>query len=405
MAHTSIWTEKYRPLLDDIASENNDFVKSQGKSIHSLITKVFNNEVQNTDKISSQKNLTSHFLLHGRPGTGKTSFCRALAETIFSSFHSKIKHSSSYQKNIRHNSNYVLEINVSEFRDNGSLLFSKLITFCRSVANHFEREHDRKHRPLFEKFIMLDECDNMGPGMERTLCDLIDTYGSRICFCFMCNYINNIRDDLRSRLQLVQFLGLKPSFIQHKLEKICQTENLHFTSDHLKTTILNDIVRESEGDIRKAITFLQSIAVVSANMNVEEQLIEKKKKQQFKPTSINTSINTFFTISPPLRSILLPVLGESQNDFIINDIFTFIKEKDNHKHMGDSLAAFTLKLIKRNVSSRHLIEIFMRYIDSKNYDINCDLILALSKLEKKTKFVPNDQLLLLEYSLLLFSFF
>lgn len=72
-------------------------------------------------------------------------------------------------------------------------------------------------------------------------------------FCLICNYVSKIIGPLTSRCTKFRFKPLSEDKIVEKLEQICQSEGL--TTDK---AVLLKIVEVSGGDLRQAITGLQS---------------------------------------------------------------------------------------------------------------------------------------------------
>lgn len=72
-------------------------------------------------------------------------------------------------------------------------------------------------------------------------------------FCLVCNYVSRIIDPITSRCTKFRFVSLGEEKIIERLKFICEQENLKINDDALKS-----IVDISAGDLRKAITTLQS---------------------------------------------------------------------------------------------------------------------------------------------------
>lgn len=73
-------------------------------------------------------------------------------------------------------------------------------------------------------------------------------------FCLICNYVSRIIEPLTSRCTKFRFKPLGEDKIVERLEYICKEENLKATKP-----VLLKIVEASGGDLRRAITCLQSI--------------------------------------------------------------------------------------------------------------------------------------------------
>ncbi|KAF7642706.1 hypothetical protein LDENG_00252800 [Lucifuga dentata] len=87
-------------------------------------------------------------------------------------------------------------------------------------------------------------------------------------FCLICNYISRIIEPLTSRCSKFRFKPLANQIQEERLLEICEKENLKYTKESIAA-----LVRVSEGDLRKAITFLQSAARLSMDKEITERAI------------------------------------------------------------------------------------------------------------------------------------
>lgn len=72
-------------------------------------------------------------------------------------------------------------------------------------------------------------------------------------FCLVCNYVSRIIEPITSRCTKFRFKSLTPDKITERLKFICQSENVSVDED-----VYELIVGISDGDMRRAITTLQS---------------------------------------------------------------------------------------------------------------------------------------------------
>lgn len=72
-------------------------------------------------------------------------------------------------------------------------------------------------------------------------------------FCLVCNYVSRIIEPITSRCTKFRFTPLGDSNIIERLKEISETEKVRIEEEALK-----DIIEISGGDMRKAITTLQS---------------------------------------------------------------------------------------------------------------------------------------------------
>jgi DNA polymerase III delta prime subunit len=144
-------TEKYRPQnLDDLITP-----KRVG------------------DKLS--KGVYQHLLLHGSPGTGKTSAAKAL---------------------VKHFKHPYLYINAST-DTSVDVVRNRITDFCanRSIMDE----------PGKLKVIILDEIDGVSDQFFKALRATMDQFASNARFIATCNYINKVPDPIQSRFEMIDF--------------------------------------------------------------------------------------------------------------------------------------------------------------------------------------------------------
>ena len=176
-------------------------------------------------------------LFYGPPGTGKTSTILALAKELYGPEMFKSR---------------VLELNASDERGI-SIIREKVKDFARmQLSNPPPNYKDHYPCPPY-KIIVLDEADSMTQDAQSALRRTMETYSKITRFCLICNYVTRIIDPLASRCSKFRFKMLDEENARKRLEDIAQNEHVH-----LEPGAADALVKSSEGDLRKAITFLQS---------------------------------------------------------------------------------------------------------------------------------------------------
>ncbi|KEY65195.1 hypothetical protein S7711_08302 [Stachybotrys chartarum IBT 7711] len=213
------WVEKYRPKsLKDVTAQDH--------TVHVL---------QRTLQASN----LPHMLFYGPPGTGKTSTVLALAKELYGPEMMKSR---------------VLELNASDERGI-SIVREKVKNFARMQLTNPTPSYKQKYPCPPFKIIILDEADSMTQDAQSALRRTMETYSKITRFCLICNYVTRIIDPLASRCSKFRFKSLDQSNAKKRLEDIAEKEGVQ-----LEDGAVDALIKCSEGDLRKAITFLQSAA-------------------------------------------------------------------------------------------------------------------------------------------------
>ena len=213
----TIWTEKYRPrTLDDIVLAPADRLKL---------------EQYKTDKT------IPHLLLEGRPGIGKTTLAKIIADDMLGC-----------QK---------LYINASD--ESG-------IDVIRTKVSSFAQT---KSIDGGIKIVILDEGDGISGGGQRALRNVMEEFSKYCRFIITANYKHRIVTPIRSRCQ--EF-PLTPPFdaVVQRCVHILNQEKVKVPAD--QKALLLELIRTNYPDLRKCINNLQKYTVNGVLAIVDNEL-------------------------------------------------------------------------------------------------------------------------------------
>ena len=216
---SQIWVEKYRPrTLDQVTSQDHAVDVLKRTLLHANMP---------------------HMLFYGPPGTGKTSTILALAKDLFGPEMVKSR---------------VLELNASDERGI-SIVREKVKNFAKTAVTSDRTLGQSGHPCPPYKIIILDEADSMTQDAQAALRRTMETYSRITRFCLICNYVTRIIEPLASRCSKFRFKPLNRSDTKARLADICDKEGLK-----CEDGAIDALVACADGDLRKAITYLQSAA-------------------------------------------------------------------------------------------------------------------------------------------------
>ncbi len=240
------WVEKYRPrCLADVSAQEQTIA---------VLTRTL------------QSANLPHLLFYGSPGTGKTSTVLALAQQLYGPKLMKSR---------------VLELNASDERGI-SIVRAKIKDFARSAVTR-ARDADAQYPCPPYKLIILDEADNMTQDAQSALRRTMELYSKITRFCLICNYVSRIIDPLASRCSKFRFKPLDDASAAARLQEIAQRETLN-----LAPGVVGALIESSHGDLRRAITYLQSAArtIPVSTVNEDEDEDDAMEMDQITVESI-----------------------------------------------------------------------------------------------------------------------
>jgi len=236
-----IWVEKYRPnTIDSIVQQN---------EIKSLLSNAF------------KTNTLTHMLLHGPPGTGKTTTALTISKYFFTLpldtvevNHLKNKAINLLNEKIM--KERVLELNASDERGI-KIVRDKIKNFAMSSVNEY------KNIPKF-KIIILDEADAMTSDSQFALRRIIEKFAESTRFILICNYVTRIIPPLASRCMKLRFQSISTESLNIIIQKISKNEKINISDEFIIQ--LNNITK---GDLRESINLLERTAFIDKELKIK----------------------------------------------------------------------------------------------------------------------------------------
>lgn len=124
---------------------------------------------------------------------------------------------------------YIFENNVfkiNSLNEQGVNLFRRTIkSFCQtsSVVSHKK------------KFIIIDELDTLNQQNQQILRNCIDKYSKQVHFLCSCVNIQNVLDNIQSRLTIIRIPKMSISHINQVFSNIVASENIHISPEDMNT--------------------------------------------------------------------------------------------------------------------------------------------------------------------------
>ena len=212
--HT-LFVEKYRPTTLENYLGNESFIKDLDEWI------------KNQD--------FPNLLLHGGPGTGKTTAAKLIISNIDCDY---------------------LYLNCSD--ENG-------IDAIRDKVRQFASTATFKK----VKVVILDEADFLTLNAQAALRNVIETFSLNTRFIFTCNFVERIISPLQSRLASYALISPTPRQIYDRMMSILQEENVEFIDKELA-----HIVKTFYPDIRKVLNNVQA-CVRNSKLSIEGKSFTK----------------------------------------------------------------------------------------------------------------------------------
>lgn len=326
------WIEKYRPSnLNDIHGHH---------------------EILSTFKRFLENGSLPNLLLHGPAGTGKTTCAVAICREIYGDKHWKLS---------------TMELNASDDRGisvirNQIKQFSQTTSFGFGMPSENEDPNDIKaqnRKKIKNKFkvVILDECDNMTQIAQFALRRMMEQYSSVVRFVIICNFAHKIIPALQSRCTAFRFSTLPPADVILCIQKVAKTENII-----INESAMTALQRVSNGDLRKVLNLLQSLALwehgksrAAKRRKVSKNLENSGDVEMADGDSTNNDSNNSnskqVTISEAAIYETVGLCTPSEMDSLLNLLMTCESSKDMNNNPGHKQCINALLSQRANFSS------------------------------------------------------
>jgi replication factor C subunit 3/5 len=311
------WVEKYRP---------ND--------LNSIIS---HEDILNTLKNLINNNKLPHLIFYGPPGTGKTTTILACAKKIYGENYKSI----------------ILELNGSDERG-----ISVVREHIKEFSNTQIMLSQIMNIECKYKLVILDEADSMTIDAQFALRRVIENCSNNTRFCIICNYLTKIIPGIQSRCAVLKFSPIQFDDHYKYINNIIYLEKINISED-----CIDNIIKISEGDMRKSINILQSLFLINSTNTI-----------------ITKDLYKMVGYLEPDKSIeMMNYLFEKKS---LNEIYTnILKFKEEYNlSINDILKELSQFLLKNtNLSTSKLIEIFDKLAQIEVYltnNVNQDIQLC-----------------------------
>ena len=180
--------------------------------------------------------------------------------------------------------------------------------------------------------VVLDEIDSMTSTGQQAIRYLIKQHGHKAVFVCTCNTLKKIGASLQSCFFLVKFNLLTAQQVTDAVLRVARLEQVSISQDAAKA-----IANTARGDLRAALTALQTIVAASVGQEQPQQTQQNNKVVITKHTVYAISD---IPLKAKLDSILLDVLSSKDNKSLARSALQTIAALHDAGHAIEDMVHF-----------------------------------------------------------------
>ncbi|ADM12399.1 DNA replication factor C small subunit [Encephalitozoon intestinalis ATCC 50506] len=257
-----IWIEKYRPT---------SFDKVVGRDKISSLLKSYTLET------------IPHMILHGKSGHGKKTTLLCLINHLYGgNSEPKIRTvevlsgTKKIEVSYMESDEYV-EISPSQYGHHDKAVIQNIIKEMGQTKPILSMLSRAKRTPI--KLIVITSAEELSLEAQAALRRTIEMYSNVLRVVLMCNELSRLIEPIRSRCFFLRIPGFSDEDIMSNMRRILEKENYTVPEETLE-----EICRESEGNMRRALCILELFCF---NMNEKEA---KRPKNNCKAMKLDWEI-------------------------------------------------------------------------------------------------------------------
>lgn len=207
-----------------------------------------------TENLPESAREMPNMIFFGPPGVGKTTCVDLLIQRLYGGGAAENKAEKIQKKDQREQC--VLKLNASDERG---------IQVVRTRIKTFASLSAPTGAPF--RLVVLDECDNMTNDAQSALRYIMEHYTHNTRFVLLCNYESRLLAPIVSRCMPLRFVPLSAEKMLEALQRVSAAEKWAASE-----SVLKEIVRQSRGDMRNALTIMQSLLKLWGDLVSEEHV-------------------------------------------------------------------------------------------------------------------------------------